>query len=180
MVKVRMIVGLLLLLVMMVPGSLAHAQVTGGVTAPGGTDTGDNTQISGSNTAPNGCTQSATGGGAATGAPVTNTQDSTASQNALVQVIDVMIDNVHAVDLNNLNLNALNGANVHVVCLNDVLNQNDIRVLQDILNGSPVLNNLVNGSLNNLLQNADIALLNNVQVIAVNVGQGQVFALRRG
>jgi hypothetical protein len=54
-------------------------------------------------------------------------------------VIDVAVSDV----LNNVeaNLNALNGANLSVVCLNDALNQNNVQVLQDVLNGSPILSN---------------------------------------
>jgi hypothetical protein len=53
-------------------------------------------------------------------------------------VIDVAVTDV----LNNVeaNLNALNGANVSVVCLNDALNQNNVQILQDVFNGIPILN----------------------------------------
>ena len=75
------------------------------------------------------------------------------------------ISNVSILGGNN-NVQALNDAlngiavPVQVVCLNDALNQNDVRILQDILNQSPILNNNLNNSLNNneilnnLLQNA--------------------------
>jgi len=133
------------------------------------------------NSGNSGCTQTASGGGGATtGGQQTNRSDSGA---VLVGVIDAAVQNVSV--LNNLDtaLSALNGANVQVVCLTDVLNQNDIRILQDVLNGSPILSNNLNNSLNNntvlnnVLQNANIALLNNVQVVAVNIGGGQVFAM---
>ena len=79
----------------------------------------------------------------------------------------------------------MDSSNVQVVCLNDVLNQNDIRLLNNILNNSPILSGNLNESLNNntvlnnLLQNADIALLNNVQVVSVDVLSGEVFVLRQ-
>ena len=58
-----------------------------------------------------------------------------------------------------------------------------VQIPQDVLNGSPILSNDLNGSLNNnailnnLLQRSNIALLNNVQVVAVNLGTGQVFLM---
>lgn len=57
----------------------------------------------------------------------------------LTGVIDAAVGDVQA--LNNLDtaLSALNGSNLQVVCLNDVLNQNDLRILQDVLSGSPIL-----------------------------------------
>ena len=60
-----------------------------------------------------------------------------------------------------------------------------MRILQNILNRSPILNNNFNNSLNNndvlnnLLQNADIALLNNVQVVSEDIASGEVFVLRQ-
>jgi hypothetical protein len=72
----------------------------------------------------------------------------------------------------------LSGVNLNVVCLNDTLNQNDVRVLQDILNQSPILSQNSN-NLNNLLQNSDIAVANGVQVVSVDLGSGDVFLLRQ-
>jgi hypothetical protein len=137
------------------------------------------------NSGNSGCTQTATGGGGATTGGQQQQTNRGASQEVLVSVITAAVQNVSV--LNNLDtaLSALDGANVQVVCLTDVLNQNDIRILQDILNNSPILNNNLNNSLNNntvlnnVLQNANLALLNNVQVIAVNLGAGQVFAMPR-
>jgi hypothetical protein len=61
------------------------------------------------------CTQTATGGGTATGGPQNMGRD--AGMTLIGGVIDVAVKDV----LNNVeaNLNALNGANVSVVCLND-------------------------------------------------------------
>ena len=132
------------------------------------------------NTGNTGCTQTATGiGGATTGGAQNNRANSTA---ILVGVVDAAVQDVQA--LNNINaaLSALNGP-IQVVCLNNVLNQNDIRILQDILNGSPILNDNLNGSLNNnavlngLLQGANIALLPNANVVAVSLTTGQVFVI---
>ena len=128
-----------------------------------------------------GCTQSTTGGSSATtGGSQTNRSDSHA---LLIGVIDAAVQDVSVLDNINVPLNALNNSNLQVVCLTDALNQNDVRILQDVLNGSPILSNDLNGSLNNnailnnLLQRSNIALLNNVQVVAVNLGTGQVFLM---
>ena len=129
-----------------------------------------------------GCTQQATGGGAAVGGLLANTNPS-GSRQTLVGVVDAAVQNVQVLDTIEANLNALNGANVQLVCLNDALNQNDVRILQDILNGSPILNDSLNNTLrdstflNNTLRDSNIALLNNVQVVAVNLGTGQIFLL---
>ena len=119
-----------------------------------------------------------------TGAPTVggNQRNNNPSNSAdvLVGVIDVLVSDVQA--LNNIDAQVTNVANnLSVVCLNDVLNQNDVRILQDVLNGSPILNNDLNNSLNNntvltnFLNHDNIA--NNVQVVAVNLGTGQVFVL---
>ncbi|HLZ28888.1 MAG TPA: hypothetical protein VKV73_16355 [Chloroflexota bacterium] len=120
-----------------------------------------------------GCTQTATGGGAATGGPQTNGR---APGTALIGgVIDVAVSDV----LNNVgaNLNALNGANVSVVCLNDALNQNNVQVLQDVLNGSPILSNnrdvLTNFLNDNNVLNG-VSLLSGAQVVAVDLGSPTV------
>jgi len=129
-----------------------------------------------------GCTQDAVGGGSATGGPLVNSNPANSRQ-TLIGVVDAAVQNVQVLDNIEVNLNALNGANVQVVCLNDALNQNDVRVLQDILNGSPILNGSLNNTLrdskflNDFLNDNNIALLNNVQVVAVNLGTGQVFLM---
>jgi hypothetical protein len=129
----------------------------------------------------NGCTQATGGGGGAAGGGGQAANNPSNSRAALVGLIDVLVQDVQAQALNNLNLNALNDANVQVVCLNDVLNQNDVRILQDILNNSPILNDDLNHSLNNntvltgILNNNNI--LDNVQVVGVNIGTGQIFVL---
>jgi hypothetical protein len=140
-------------------------------------------QAGGPNTGNTGCTQATTGGGGATtGGRQSNRSDSRA---VLVGLIDVLVQDVQALNNLDIALSALNGSNLQVVCLNDVLNQNDIRLLQDILNGSPILSNDLNNSLNNntvlnnLLRDSNIALLNNVSVVAINLGTGQVFLLRQ-
>jgi len=142
-----------------------------------------NNDNNGNNSSRGGCAQTTSGGGGAlTGGNQGNRAGSTA---LLVGVIDAAVQNVQV--LNNIDaaLSALNGSNLQVVCLNDALNQNDVRILQDVLNGSPILSGDLNQSLNNnnvlnnLLQGSNVALLNNVQVVAVNLGTGQVFLLRQ-
>ncbi len=135
----------------------------------------------GNNSNNTGCTQSTTGGGgAATGGSQNNRSDSRA---VLAGVINAAVQDVQVLNNIDVPLNALNSSNLQVVCLTDALNQNDIHILQDLLNGSPILSNDLNGSLNNntilnnLLQRSNIALLNNVQVVAVNLGTGQVFLM---
>jgi|SRR5579859_4045787 len=143
------------------------------------------TDNNGTNAHNSGCTQSTTGGG---GATTGGTQTNRANSGALlVGVIDAAVQDVQA--LNNIDaaLSALNGSNLQVVCLSDALNQNDVHILQDVLNGSPILsgdcssclNQSLNNNtvLNNLLQNSNIDLLNNVQVVAVNLQTGQIFVM---
>jgi hypothetical protein len=120
-----------------------------------------------------GCTQAATGGGTATGGPQNRGRD--AGTALIGGVIDVAVTDV----LNNVeaNLNALNGANVSVVCLNDALNQNNVQVLQDVLNGSPILSNN-RDNLTNFLNNNNVldgvSLLSGAQVVAVDLGSPTV------
>src|SRR3954471_12159221 len=109
---------------------------------------------------PGGCTQQASGGPAGNG----NRSGRQNSAAVLPAVIAAAVQNV-AVPVTAANLS---GVNLNVVCLNDTLNQNDIRVLQDILNQSPILSNNSN-NLNNLLQGSDIAIANGVQVVSLDV-----------
>ena len=139
---------------------------------PGAVATHSDVQVASAAQRSAGCTQAAAPGGGATAG-----QDNRSRANrdaVLGNLIGAMVDNAANI---NAAVSALNGANVSVVCLNDVLNQNDIDILNNVLNDSNVLSNIA--ILNNSLNNPDIALLNNVQIIAVNVGTGQVFALRQ-
>lgn len=120
-----------------------------------------------------GCTQTATGGGTATGGPQTRGRDAgTALIGNVVNVaVTDVLDNVEA------NLNALNGADVSVVCLNDALNQNNVQVLQDVLNGSPILSNnrdVLTSFLNNNNVLNGVSLLSGAQVVAVDLGSPTV------
>lgn len=136
----------------------AHAQSTG--------------NQGGANTA---CTGGAIGGGSASGAQA-NRSDSGA---VLPAVIAAAVQDVSVLSDLNTNLNAVNGTNLQVVCLNDVLNQNDVRILNNVLNDSPILSGDLNNSLNNdannldvlngLLSGSNLSLLNNTQVVAVNL-----------
>lgn len=124
---------------------------------------------------PGSCTQMADGGPAGSG----NRSGRQNSGAVLPSVIAVAVQNV-AVPVTAANLS---GVNLNVVCLNDTLNQNDIRILQDILNGSPILSGN-RDILNDLLQNSTIlsdnkiALANGVQVLTVNTETGDLFLLR--
>ena len=119
---------------------------------------------------PGGCTQEAAGGPAGTG----NRSGRQNNAAVLPAVIAAAVQNV-AVPVAAANLS---GVNLNVVCLNDTLNGNDVRVLQDILNQSPILSENSN-NLNNLLAGSDIALANGVQVVAVDLGSGDLFLLRQ-
>lgn len=161
---------------------LAGVVASSPVSAQTGGGNGNGNNNNGSNSANASCTQATSGaGGQATGAPQANRGD---SHGVLVGVIDALI-NANALNDTQVVANALNSSNLQVVCLNDVLNQNDLNLLNDVLSGDNILNNSLNGSLNeiaqNALQNADLALLNNVEVVTVNVGGGapQIFLLRR-
>lgn len=127
---------------------------------------------------PGGCTQEVAGGPAGGGTNA-NRSERQNSQANLASVIGLAVQNV-AAPIQVAQLANLSGTGVQAVCLNDVLNGNDVRILQDILNESPILNNNLNDAeflniLNNSLNGAQIA--NNVQVVAVNLGTGQVFLL---
>ncbi len=140
-----------------------------------------------------GCTQEAVGGNTNPGRSVVGQGQAANSQQTLVGVISAAVSNVSV--LGNTNVDALNQAlsnitaPIQVVCLNDALNQNDVRLLQNILNESPILsdnlnnslnnNEVIKNSLNNLLQNSDIAIANGVQVVSVDVASGELFLLRQ-
>jgi hypothetical protein len=163
---------------LLVAGTLGAAAPAGaaplGQAPPGQERT---TERSGERTGGSGCTQAAPGeGGTTSGAPQTapTTQNSSA---ILVGVVAAAVQDVSALnDLQNVLTNTLSGANVELVCLNDVLNENDIRLLQDILNESPILNDNLNNSLNNnevlknFLNSNNIAA--NVEVITVRLLSG--------
>ena len=119
---------------------------------------------------PGGCTQQAAGGPAGTG----NRSGRQNSAAVLPAVIAAAVQNVQAP----VTVANLSGVNLNVVCVNDALNQNDVRVLQDILNQSPILSQNSN-NLNNLLQGSDIAIANGVQVVSLDVLSGDLFLLRQ-
>lgn len=118
---------------------------------------------------PGGCTQEVQGSPAAPN----NRSGRQNSAAVLPSVIAVAVQNV-AVPVT---VDALDNVNLNVVCLNDTLNQNDVRILQDILNQSPILSDNSN-FLNGLLEGSDINVLNGVQVLAIDLGTGDVFLLR--
>jgi hypothetical protein len=119
------------------------------------------------NSADNSCTQATSGaGGNITPAPQVNRGN---GSNAVLLGVVAALINANA--LNNLDVaaNALNSSPVQVVCLNDALNQNDLTFLNDVLSHNTVLNGSLNNLAQNALQNADIALLNNARVVTVDV-----------
>jgi hypothetical protein len=140
-----------------------------------------------------GCIQGASGTGQGGNAGALQGGNRSDSDAVLANVIGLIVANAAA--LNDVAdvvaaINALNSNNINaqVVCLNNVLNGNDLRLLQNVLNNNNVLNNspilsnneILNNALNNALQNAQITALNNVQVVAVNLGGvPQIFVLRR-
>ena len=142
-----------------------------------------------------GCTQNARGAGAgrSAGAGLLEGGNRQGSGGVLVSVVGLLVQNANVLtDVADVvaAINALNSNNINaqVVCLNNVLNGNDIRILNnilnnpDVLNNSPILSNndILNDALDNAFQNANIALLNNVQVVAVNLGGvPQIFVMRR-
>jgi hypothetical protein len=159
--------------------ALLLAASTAPVSAQVGGGNGNGNNNAGLNGANSSCTQTTSGaGGTATGAPQANRGD---SRGTLVGIIDALIQaNVPA----NVELvtNALNSSNVQVLCVNDVLNQNDINLLSDVASGNNVLNNSLNNLAQNALQRDNIALLDNVSILTVNVlsgGTPQVVLLRQ-
>jgi hypothetical protein len=142
----------------------AFAQANGG-------NNGGNGNSSGPNGAATSCTQATAVSNPAGGAQ-TSSPGRSNSADTLVAVVDAVIQDVHAAD--NVNLqNALASDNIQIVCLNDVLNQNDIRVLQDVLNGSPVASNDLNHSLNNPSILSGLSVANGAQIVAVDVAGTQ-------
>ena len=126
---------------------------------------------------PGGCTQTSSGSQSNASTNRGARQNSAA---VLPAVIAAAVQNV-AVDALNGSLDNINASNISVVCLNDTLNQNDIRVLQDILNGSPILSQN-RDFLNNTLRDAtflnQVTLVDNVNILAINLATGEVFVAR--
>jgi|SRR5579871_2804660 len=133
------------------------------------------------------------GSGASTGGELLQGGNRSDSQSTLTSVIGLLVQDtsVNALQQAQAAIAALNSNNINaqLVCLNNVLNGNDLRILNDVLNNNNVLNNspilnsnnvpILNNSLNNALQGSNISVLNNVQVVAVDLGSGQVFLLQR-
>jgi len=131
-----------------------------------------------------GCTQEAVGGNTNPGRGPSGQGQQQNSQQTLVGVISAAIADVAV--LNNIDASLTNIAqNVQVVCLNDALNQNDVRILNDLLAGSTILSNDLNGSLNhnnvlnNLLQKANISLLDQARIVSVDLLSGNVYVLNQ-
>jgi hypothetical protein len=82
------------------------------------------------------------------------------------------------VSLVNVNANIGPITATDVIDISNVLNNNDVRILNDALNNNRVLNNSFIG-LNLLLQDLDVndVIANNVVVVGVNLLTGQIFVL---
>ena len=161
-----------LLLASLVGVAPVSAQGTGG-------NNGNGNNNSGPNGAAGSCTQTTSGaGGSLAGGPQTGRAGST---NTLVGVIDALIQAQVPANVQALT-SALNSSPVQVLCVNDVLNQNDINLLSDIANNNNVLNNSLNDLAQNALQRNNISLLDNVQILTVDLlsgGSPQVVLLRQ-
>jgi hypothetical protein len=136
------------------------------------------TQTGGNNRGGTGCTQQATtgnqnqaGGGRAGGQRLAGDQ-------ALGGLIDAALQDVQVLNNISAQVQALQG-NLSVVCLNDTLNGNQLQVLDNILNNSPILNNNLNNSLNNLSALNNLNLLGGARVLAVDLTTGNVYVLGR-
>ncbi len=136
------------------------------------------TQTGGGNRGGTGCTQQATTGNQnQTGGGATGGQRASGDA-VLGGLINAALQDVQASALNNLDaqVQALQG-NLDVVCLNDALNGNQLQVLDNILNNSPILNSNLNGSLNNLSALNNLNLLGGARVLAVDLTTGNVYVL---
>jgi hypothetical protein len=127
-----------------------------------------------------GCTQQQGGGGGAGQILQPGDRSQAGRQLVLAGLIAAALQNTQVVgDVTALN-NALNNVQLSVVCLNDVLNQNDIALVENVLNNSPILSNnrdvLSNNQiLTDFLNNNNIAA--NVEVLSVDLLSGTVFLL---
>jgi|SRR5579864_1122740 len=144
----------------------------------------------GGNSGNSGCGQT---GGTTTGGSNTNSSGNQSTTNrgngsalALGGLVNVLVQDVQVLALNNNDVNAqlsqlATNPNVSVVCVTDVLNSNDVHILQDILNNSPILSHDLNQSLNNnnvLDQNSvlnDVLSNSNLTVLGVNFDTGTVY-----
>jgi len=119
------------------------------------------------------CFQSAAGG-QTTGGQQTNRSDSKA---ILIGLIAAAIQNA-SVNVEDVATNLLSATNVQLVCLNDVLNQNDIDILNNLLQNSDILSHnqdVLSDNLRNFLNNNNVAA--NVEVISVDIASPTVFLL---
>jgi hypothetical protein len=86
---------------------------------------------------------------------IARAQQSQTGNTAIAGLIDVVVNNVQALNQANVLSNVLNESDVRILNLNDSLNGNQINVLSDILNQSQVLsNNTV--TVQNVLNNNEI------------------------
>jgi hypothetical protein len=121
-----------------------------------------------------GCIQETAGGGGAGGRQQQGRQE---GDQFVAGVVAAAIQNV-SVGANALN-SSLNGVSLQLVCVNDVLNNNQLQLLSNILNDSPILNESLNDVtiLQDFLNGS--TLLNGVEVISVDIGTGDVFVIRQ-
>ena len=156
--------------------AMAAAMVGGTLAAPASAQT----QTGGGNRGGNGgCTSTGTtgnqnqqGGGRAGGQRLAGDQ-------ALGGLINAALEDVQVLNNIDAQVQALQGS-LQVVCLNDALNGNQLQVLNNILNNSPILNNNLNNSLNNLSALNNLNLLGGARVLAVDLtgpNVGNVYVL---
>lgn len=151
---------------MMGVAAVAAALIGGVAVAPAGAQQ----QNGGNNRGAPGCIQG--------NAPGQNNQrgggQAQAGEQVLTGLINAAIQDVQASALNNLNLQ---GLNLQVVCLNDVLNANQLQIA-NVLSSNSILNQSLNGNtvLTNFLNGSN--LLNGVQVLGVDLTTGNVYVFR--
>ena len=138
-------------------------------------------QSTGDNTGNSGCTQTQGGGGGGGGGVSQGGPRSNENRQAVIAgLIAAAVGNISLVQGDIAALNeALNNANLSVVCLNDVLNQNDIALVENVLNASPILSNntvVLSDVLRDFLNDNNVVA--DVEVISVDFGSGDVFVLR--
>jgi hypothetical protein len=161
---------------------IRKTQIAAGMTAAmlllsGSAATQSDVQVASAAQRSSGCTAEAAPGGGATAG-----QDnrSRANRQAVFgNLIGAMVNNAANITAA---VAALEGSALQVVCLNDVLNNNDIDILNNVLNDSNVLSNIDILNHADILNNANILsldLLDDVQILAVDVDTGDVFVLAK-
>jgi hypothetical protein len=129
-------------------------------------------QTTGDNQGNRGCDQLQLGGGGGGGLVDFGNRSQETRQGVIAGLIAAAVGGI-GVEADVLN-DALNNPNLQVVCLNNVLNQNDIALVEDVLNRSPILSDN-RDVLSNIANDNNI--LNGVEVISVDLLSGTVYVL---